>query len=498
MRYEVDGSVRRVAPRVLLGGSPLRLYRLTGAGAELWERVAAGTDVVTRPVEQALVDRWAAAGVIHPRPVGGRFAPSDVTLVVPVRDRPDELDRLLRSVARAGEPPARVVVVDDGSVDPAGTATVADEHGAEVLRIERSIGPGAARNRGAALARTPLVAFVDSDCEVTAGWLRPLLAHLSVPSVVAAAPRVRTSGPVTAPGAAGRLAAYDRLRSPLDLGPVAGGVRAGTRISYVPAAALVVDRDAFDGIGGFDDALRVGEDVDLVWRLAGAGQDVRYEPAAEVRHGVRPTVRSWLAQRVAYGTSAAALDLRHPGAVAPVSCSPWSALAWGLAGAGHTALGAVVAVGSTAALPARLPDVPAVEAVRVAALGHLGAGRLLARAVVRTWWPVALLAATGSRTARRLVLRSAAAVVIEAASGPTVRHRPPELPLPVFVALVLADDAAYGAGVWAGCLRLRRIGALLPRLVDWPPQSTGASDANARARSSMRVRSSGSAAPTST
>jgi mycofactocin glycosyltransferase len=506
VRYEVDGSVRRVGTRVLLGGSPLRLYRLTGAGADLWDRAAAGSYLHPRPAEQLLLDRWVAAGVLHPRPDPGAWTPADVTVVVPVRDRPEELGRLLASLVASTAVPARVVVVDDGSVDAGSSAEVARRHGADVVRLDRSGGPAAARNRGAAEVRTPLVAFVDSDCEVTPGWLVPLLAHLSEPAVAAVAPRVQAVGVTVAEAptrTAAWLSAYDRIRSPLDLGPLAGRVEAGTRVAYVPAAALVMRRAAWEQVGGFDPGLRMGEDVDLVWRLVEAGHSVRYEPSAVVRHGVRTTVRTWLAQRVGYGTSAADLDARHPGALAPVSCSAWSALAWALAGAGHPVAGAAVAVGSTAALPRRLPDVPTAEAVRVAALGHLGAGRLLARAVVRTWWPIALVAATRSRTARRLLVRAATAVVVEAAADPAVRRVRGDLSPPVFAALVLLDDAAYGAGVWAGCLRRGRWSPLLPRLVDWPGrdargQSTGATEANARARSSMRVRSSGSAEPTST
>ena len=112
----------------------------------------------------------------------GPFAGTDVTVVVPVRDRADGLDRLLRSVAEAGardpaDLPAAVVVVDDASSDAAAHARVAAAHGAELVRRERSGGPGVARADGIARVRTPLVAVLDSDCVVTPGWLGPLLGH---------------------------------------------------------------------------------------------------------------------------------------------------------------------------------------------------------------------------------------------------------------------------------------------------------------------------------
>ena len=53
-----------------------------------------------------------------------------------------------------------------------------------------------------------------------------------------------------------------------------------TRVAYVPTAALLVRRAALGD--GFDESLRNGEDVDLVWRLIEAGWRVRYEPAVQV------------------------------------------------------------------------------------------------------------------------------------------------------------------------------------------------------------------------
>ena len=473
MRYLVDPSVRRTAEgRVLIGGSPLRLFRLTAAGRAVVEEAVTGGDVAPSPARIRMLGRLVEAGVLHPRPEVGPFAGTDVTVVVPVRDRADGLDRLLRSVAEAGardpaDLPAAVVVVDDASSDAAAHARVAAAHGAELVRRERSGGPGVARADGIARVRTPLVAVLDSDCVVTPGWLGPLLGHFVDDRVGAVAAHVRARNPFTgrSPGA---LARYDAVRSPLDLGPVPGRVAPRTRIAYVPAAGVVLRREAHDQVGGFDPGLRMGEDVDLAWRLVGSGWRVRYEPSAEVHHEVRPGLGSWLRQRFDYGTSAAALDARHPGLVAPVSCSPWSAGSWAAVAAGHPVLGATVAAGSVAALPRRLPDVPMGESVRLAALGHLGAGRLLARAVVRVWWPVAVGAGLVSRRARRVLVASAAVVVADAwVSG----GRGAGLDPARFAALALADDAAYGAGVWWGCLRDRSFRALLPSLTGWPARA---------------------------
>lgn len=505
MRFRPDATLRRVGPTVRLGGSPLRLWRLSSAGAALVDRMADGDDVHVPPDSPVagLVERLTDAGVLHPDPtsesVGGAppLTPIDVTVVIPVRDRPEQLERLLVSLAPTAAAGARVIVVDDGSVDDAAHAAVAAAHGAEVVRHVRSGGPAAARNIGLARVATPLVAFVDSDCtiptsppshaEASGGpwWVSPL-ALLGDPRVAVVAPRVRSQVP---DGAAEPtlLQRFEALRSPLDLGAEPARVAPGTRVSYVPAAALVARTDALRSVDGFDDRLRVGEDVDLIWRLVAAGHLVRYEPTSVVEHPARGGPVGWLRQRVGYGTSAAALDERHPWEVAPVRCSPWSAAGWALIGLAPSPFGPVAGIAvmaaSASALPRRLSGVPTAESLCLAVIGHLGAGRQLARAVVRVWWPIALPLAVIWRPARRAVVASVAVVALDAAvalrrSGVGRSEVGPSEPggtrsglvdTLAIGALAVADDAAYGAGVWLGCIRAGRLRALLPRF----PRSAG-------------------------
>jgi mycofactocin system glycosyltransferase len=450
-----DASLRRLAAGAWVGGSPLRLYRVTSSGDGLLARLRApGAVVVAETAAEAgLLDRLCAAGAAHPvpDPAVARPVAAQVTLVVPVRDRPEALARLFAALEDLGadDRPTAVVIVDDGSCDPSVPARLAADHGGVVVRLDGR-GPGAARNAGAAAATSEVLAFVDSDCRPSPGWLPALLAHLGDDRVAVVAPRVRSaSGP-------GRRARYERSRSPLDLGPRPGRVAPLTRVAYVPAAALVVRADAFCGLGGFDEALRWGEDVDLVWRAVEAGHVVRYEPASSVEHDPRGNWPGWLRQRVDYGASAAPLDRRHPGVVAPAVMSPWSAAAWTAAVAGHPVVGAAVALGSATALARRLGDVPPRRSLRLALAGHLGAGRQLARAGVRTWWPLLAAGAVFSRRARRL---AGLAVAVHLATTPG---------MPAERALAVVDDMAYGAGVWAGVVRERRPGALAPRLSRWP------------------------------
>ena len=292
----------------------------------------------------------------------------------------------------------------------------------------------------------------------------PLLAHLGDELVGAVAPRVRAS-PGRAPA---WLAGYERARSPLDLGGGPGSVRPGARVPYVPTTTLLVRREALASIDGFDEALRFGEDVDLVWRLVGAGWRVRYEPSVEVSHPSRPSLPKWIGQRVRYGTSAAALTRRHPGAVAPLRISGWSGLAWAAVVAGRPVVGAGIGAGTTAALVPKLRglDHPIREALKLAGMGNVWAGRAVAEAIRRPWWPIAVAVGAVSRRSRpALVAAAVAPLLLE------WRERKPELDVTRFVGLRLLDDMSYGAGVWLGCLQERSLAALRPAFTGPVPVS---------------------------
>ncbi len=448
-RLAMDSGVRR-RPRsdggVLLGGSPLTVLRLNQPAWTRLTRLAAGSPVGDG-ADAVVAARVVDAGLAQPVPPSGGPRPLDVTVVVPVRDRPAELARCLRALG----PAAEVIVVDDASRDPEPVCRAAAAAGARLVQRTVNGGPAAARNTGLALCGTPYVAFVDSDCVPGPSWLTGLLPHFADPGVAAVAPRiVGLDGP-------GWLGRYEQTRSSLDLGDRAGSVVPRSRIGYVPAAALVARRDALGA--GFDEALVVGEDVDLVWRLHAGGWRVRYEPAALVRHDHRVTVAQWARRKFEYGTSAAPLALRHPGSVPPAVTSaialapllllragrPWAAAATGL----------LAAVG----LARRLPPFPgrARDAARLVVEGSVTTAQGLTKASTRAWLPATLLLVATRPRARRTVL---VAILVVPLLDWIARR--PNLDLPRWTAAYLLDDASYCAGVWQGALRCRTLVPLLP------------------------------------
>ncbi|WP_340540284.1 mycofactocin biosynthesis glycosyltransferase MftF [Nocardioides sp. GXZ039] len=445
------GVQRLDGGRVLVGGSPLTAMRLAVPVPEGGRLVV--TDRASSLVAERLLATNLALPVLDAVPP---MSADDLTVVVPVRDRPAQLDRCLAALA-----PLRVIVVDDASRDTASVAGVAARHGAAVVALSTNLGPAGARNAGLARVTTPLVAFVDSDVEAPASELLALTRQLADPSVVLVGPRVVGQVRSTAPSWFER---YDAAASSLDLGPRPSAVRPGATVAWLPSACLVGRTASL--AGGFDTAMRVGEDVDLVWRLVGAGHRVRYEPAVTVRHDVRGTVRGWLGRKVLYGSSGAPLAARHGGNVAPAVLSPALAVAgaaillrrrWALPVVGAALAHAAMSVAG--ALPGDLPAGPRARVATALAARGLGwAVRQEASLLVRHWWPVAALGCLLAPVRRAM----ATALVVDSAVA-LWQHRDTGLDAPTVLAARRLDDAAYGLGLWKGAWRARSWAALRPR-----------------------------------
>jgi mycofactocin glycosyltransferase len=387
MRVELERRARVLDDgAVLLGGAPPRMLHLSRAARAL---LPSGAFTVTDSTSATLARTLLDAGIAHPvgAPPGAAPEAADVTVVVPVKDRAPALARLVAAL-----PGLQVIVVDDGSADPAAIRAAAGP--AQVLRHPESRGASAARNTGLRAAETPFVAFLDSDVVPEPGWLEPLLEQLADPAVGLVAPRIIALDP-----GGSWLQVYEAVRSSLDLGPDPALIVPRSRVAYVPSAAMLVRRDAAGA--GFDEAMHVAEDVDLVLRMHAAGWRLRYEPVSRVAHDHRTTLRKWWLRKVFYGTGAAPLALRHHGAVPPMVLSPWSAAVGVLALLGRPLTAVAVSAVAAERLSRKLQRVehPRATAARLIGLGAVGAVAQTADAVTRHYWPVAALACLVSRRA---------------------------------------------------------------------------------------------------
>ena len=176
-----------------------------------------------------------------------------ISVVLPVRDGLPWLEGQLDALAaQLCEVPWEVVVADNGSSDGS-TATArawADrDTRMRVLDASARRGPGAARNAGVRAARGELLAFCDADDVVQPGWLQACVAALTEADVVAGIFDMATLN--------GRPGAETAAAATRQLGFLPAGL----------AANLAVRRQAFDAVGGFNEDLLVGEDIDLSWRL---------------------------------------------------------------------------------------------------------------------------------------------------------------------------------------------------------------------------------------
>ena len=469
----VDPDTKRLDEATIFGGSPARVLRLSPAGQRAYASLESGT--VTTPAAATLARKLTDAGIMHPRPPAPT-RPLDATVVIPVKDRSALLDRCLTALGRDYP----VIVVDDGSRDPHTTAEVAARHGAKVIHRAVCGGAGAARNTGLAEVRSEFVVMVDSDCVPMPGWIEELAPQLADPLVGAVAPRIVPWS--TADSGVDR---YTRVSGSLDLGDREARVAPVTRVAYVPTAALIARRSALldvaRGDDVFDPEMSSGEDVDLVWRLHGAGWRIRYVPSVHVRHQEPATWRALLSRRFQYGRSAPQLAARHPAAIPPLIVHPLSALTVGALLARRPVVAGAAFATSVATLRrtlrrANVPQEGVVPAMRTAVIQTwLGIGRyglqfaapLLAAAVAAPTLP-------GERGpwGRRL---AAASLIL----GPGIaawRTGRPQLDPVRFTVASIADDLAYGAGVWSASLHARNLAAMRPVIARRPVEIEAGSD----------------------
>jgi GT2 family glycosyltransferase len=255
---------------------------------------------------------------------GPRAALHRLSIVIPVKGGAAELRQQLDAVsAQRTEHEWEIVVADNGggsTGSPAATAQAVDaartaSPGLAIRWVDAAARPGsaAARNIGATYARGDALIFCDADDLVEPGWLAALADALSDAEVAAGGfDFVRLAENPSAPGGTA-LASLE------------------PQFAYLPAglgANLAVRQATFEALGGFDETLPAGEDVDLCWRAQKNGARFSYAPAAVVAKRARVGSRALAAQSWRYGRSDARLFRRHrpdgmPRAL-PIALKTWA------------------------------------------------------------------------------------------------------------------------------------------------------------------------------
>ena len=230
------------------------------------------------------------------------------TIAICTRDRPEMLSRCLDSLARLPGDGQEIVVVDSASRSPEPVRLAAERAGARLVRLET---PGLDRARNSALASSSreIVAFVDDDATVEAGWLRALAAPFSDQRVAATTGLVLPAC-LDSPAqewferhfSFGR--GYEVRRFRAGEPPLHQAWRCGVGASLAVRRATVLDE-----LGGFDPTLDVGTrthgggDNDLFARLLAGGFEIEYRPDAVARHDHAAPVRGTTKKFFGYGVS---------------------------------------------------------------------------------------------------------------------------------------------------------------------------------------------------
>jgi GT2 family glycosyltransferase len=217
-----------------------------------------------------------------------------VSVVIPARNAEREIAPTLAALAGVD-----VIVAVNGSSDS--TAEVARTYGATVVALERPSRP-AARNLGAAAAPGERLLFTDAGCVPEPGWAERLSACLEEAPLVGGPVRVRTRAE---PGVSERFDVLWRFQQK----------RAVTEGGWTAGANLGITRDAFERIGGFEERLTAGDDVDLCIRARRVGLAIGWCPAAEVAHPASRSLGEVCRRAARQGFSSTTLARRFDGEV---------------------------------------------------------------------------------------------------------------------------------------------------------------------------------------
>lgn len=449
-RYIVDTSWRRLPnENMVIAGSPLKVFRITTAGEKIVDALESGALL---PVgHEPLTSRLEAAGAIHPV-FDGLIQTNEIEVVIPAYITTDDQAQHLQLLIDVLQP-LQITVVDDASPIPVTCV------GANVVRHESNMGPAAARNTGALQTHSPYVAFIDTDCVVSAEDVLAAAMHFSSPTVGLVAPRVAAMEDDSL------ISQYESVASPLDMGGQPAQVQPMSRVSYVPSAVLLVRSKTFNELDGFDTAHRYGEDVDFVWRVIDNGWQCRYDPHVVCLHRNRGSWRELIHQRMSYGEAAATLYVSHPTRLAPLraDAATTASVVTSVVGMPLSAFATTVLSTSFLWKELQRANIPLRTILRIIVDRWMHTAYMITQAISRVWWPIVMIIALFSRRARRLLLFTML-FPIAYEQRPSSTRRIPLRNVPLATVIRVVDLAGYGVGVWKGMVRNRTIGPLLPRI----------------------------------
>lgn len=240
-----------------------------------------------------------------------------ISLVVPVFNRPVEVEELLESLTKQSCGDFEVVIVEDGSSLPCDKVVKNFKTRLELQYITKAnSGPGLSRNVGAQAAKGSYIVFLDSDCVIPPGYVEAVLHRLSTDFVDA------FGGPDKAD--AGFSPIQKAINYSMTSFFTTGGIRGGGEKldRFMPRSFnMGISREVFETTGGFS-AMRFGEDIDLSLRILSHGFKTALLPEAFVYHKRRSNLRQFFKQVYNSGIARIVLHKKHPGSMKLVHLLP--------------------------------------------------------------------------------------------------------------------------------------------------------------------------------
>ncbi len=239
------------------------------------------------------------------------------SVIVPVFNRPDEVEELLQSLTEQTVNNFEVVIVEDGSTQPCEEIV---KLYSEKLNIKYffklNSGPGTTRNYGAERSQGEYLIFFDSDCIIPPNYFKVVTKEIS-------------ENPVDAFGGPDRAhESFTPTQKAINYSMTSffttGGIRGGKKKMdkfYPRSFNMGISSEVFKTVGGFS-AMRFGEDVDLSLRIVEQGFSTKLFPEAYVYHKRRTDFKKFFKQVHNSGIARINLYLLHKNSLKLVHALP--------------------------------------------------------------------------------------------------------------------------------------------------------------------------------
>jgi glycosyltransferase involved in cell wall biosynthesis len=249
------------------------------------------------------------------------------SIIVPVFNRPDEVDELLQSLCGQTIKDFEVLIVEDGSVKPC--KDVCDKY-ASILDLhyyaKENSGPGQSRNYGAERAKGEWLIILDSDVVLPKDYLQAVDAEVSTPLPVREGQGGESLAAFGGPDAS--HPSFTPVQKAISYSMTSffttGGIRGGKKKLdkfYPRSFNMGIKREVYQQLGGFS-KMRFGEDIDFSYRIVEAGYKTMLIPEAWVWHKRRTDFRKFYRQVFNSGIARINLTKRHPGTLKLVHLLP--------------------------------------------------------------------------------------------------------------------------------------------------------------------------------